>query len=106
MKLTEEETFYKGTALGVSSALMIIIGYPGELILEDGLSKRWGYWAAALIPFCYIVYQLTFGLGAALDAESDPKVRRLIWLSQRMTIISWLVPDRLRHPDARGEGCE
>merc|ERR1711937_759771 len=52
MDLSPEETVEKSWKLGVSSALMIIIGYPGELILEeDKLSQRWLYWALAMVPF-------------------------------------------------------
>merc|ERR1711937_1102223 len=35
MNLSPEETVEKSWKLGVSSALMIITGYPGELILEE-----------------------------------------------------------------------
>merc|ERR1719258_64799 len=59
MDLSEAETVDKAWKLGVSSALMIILGYPGELILEaDKLGTRWIYWALAMIPFVYIVYTL------------------------------------------------
>merc|ERR1711874_666536 len=58
MKLPADEATNKCTTLGVSSALMIIIGYPGELIVEGSLMTRWLYWAVALVPFCYIVPML------------------------------------------------
>merc|ERR1711907_619642 len=52
-------TVNKATSLGVASGLMIVLGYPGELILkEDELSGRWMYWFMAMIPFCYVVYTL------------------------------------------------
>merc|ERR1711937_345757 len=66
MDLSPEETVEKSWKLGVSSALMIIIGYPGELILEeDKLSQRWLYWALAMVPFIYIVYTLIIGMKGA-----------------------------------------
>ncbi len=37
--------------------LMIILGYPGEIIVEGNLGTRWVYWAAAMVPFLYIVYE-------------------------------------------------
>merc|ERR1719267_125779 len=43
-----------------------------------------------MMPFCYIVYTLTYGLSAALEAEDDSRVRDQIWLAQRLTIVSWL----------------
>merc|ERR1712164_158486 len=65
MKLPESEASKKCMTLGVSSALMIILGYPGELIVEGALATRWMYWGAAMVPFCYIVCELLFGLASA-----------------------------------------
>jgi len=91
MKLDRATSFRKSLQLGVSSAVMIVIGYPGELILEaDMLWKRWIFWAAALVPFIYIVYELTVGLKSALDMETDENIKSKIWYAQRVTIISWL----------------
>merc|ERR1719343_994621 len=91
MKLDKETAFRKSLQLGVSSAIMIIIGYPGELIIDESLlSKRWAFWGCALIPFIYIVYELTVGLKSALDEEHDEEIKRNIWLAQRATIVSWL----------------
>jgi len=91
MKLDAKESFRKSLQLGVSSALMIIVGYPGELILEKSqLGKRWGFWAAAMVPFCYIVYELTVGLAGALNEEEDERIKSKIWYAQRVTIVSWL----------------
>merc|ERR1719230_1370923 len=70
---------------------MIIIGYPGEIIIAGpDLYERWMYWAAAMCPFLYVVYELVYGLKTALMSEPDHQVRSLIWLAQRATIISWL----------------
>merc|ERR1712118_246079 len=41
MKLSPEEASEKSWTLGVGSALMIISGYRGELIVEGNLSVRW-----------------------------------------------------------------
>ena len=66
MNLGEEETSRKSWQLGAASALMIILGYPGELILaEDKLAGRWVYWILAMIPFLYVVYTLLVGLSGA-----------------------------------------
>merc|ERR1719313_1786157 len=90
MKLNDEEKKDKGIKLGVSSALMIIIGYPGELVLdESNLGTRWLYWAGAMIPFCYIVQTLLVGLKAATESETDPDVKGKIKLAQVATVISW-----------------
>merc|ERR1711953_1256848 len=90
MKLPADEATNKCTTLGVSSALMIIIGYPGELIVEGSLQTRWLYWGVALVPFCYIVYELLVGLAAATNSEENNKVRGLILRAQYWTVISWL----------------
>jgi len=89
MKLDAEETVSKATTLGASSALMIILGYPGELITSGDLSTRWFFWLCAIIPFLYIVHTLLVGLAAATASEDDPKVGSLIKLAQYATIISW-----------------
>merc|ERR1711904_582433 len=91
MDLSAEETVKKSWQLGVSSALMIILGYPGELILEaDKLSTRWVYWCLAMIPFIFVVYTLVIGLADATNAENDLAVRSKIKTAQWMTVISWL----------------
>merc|ERR1712079_786809 len=55
----------KCISLGLSSALMIIVGYPGELIVEGDLSERWKFWMLALLPFLYIVYEPMVGFKGA-----------------------------------------
>jgi bacteriorhodopsin len=90
-KLTPEETSSKSTRLGVAAALMIIIGYPGELITdENNLSTRWGYWVGGMIPFAYVVYTLLVGLRNATESEEDPAIAHKLKVAQWATIISWL----------------
>merc|ERR1712118_610155 len=48
MKLDEKETFQRSTVLGVSSALMIANGYPGETSGDAG--TRWTFWALSMAP--------------------------------------------------------
>merc|ERR1719491_1758064 len=62
MKLSPEETTSKAITLGGASALMIIIGYPGELLRnDDNLGSRWMYWAGAMVPFNWdTLYQISF----------------------------------------------
>merc|ERR1712209_160537 len=90
MKLSSEEASQKCLSLGLSSALMIIVGYPGELIVQGDLSQRWMYWMLAMLPFCYIVYELLVGLAAATASEADPRVRDLVFRAQWVTVVSWL----------------
>jgi len=89
MKLDEAQTTYMATSLGAASGLMIILGYPGELIIEGDLSVRWMWWAAAMTPFMYVVYTLLIGLKGAIDSESDPKIRSKLSAVCWATVISW-----------------
>merc|ERR1712193_396260 len=61
--------------------LLIIIGYPGELIVEGDLSQRLNYFYGAMVPFLYVVYTLLIGLRAATESESDPEVKSLLYLA-------------------------
>jgi bacteriorhodopsin len=91
MNLTKEEASSKCWSLGTAAALMIILGYKGELILEqDELSTRWFYWAIAMVPFLYIVQQLLIGLADATSKETDSTISEKIRLAQVVTVLSWL----------------
>merc|ERR1711920_32759 len=90
MKLSGQEASKKCLTLGVSSAMMIILGYPGELIVEGDFGERWLYWRLAMLPFCYIVYELLVGLAAARSSETNDQVRALIFRAQWVTVVSWL----------------
>jgi len=90
-KLTEEETSTKSWNLGVASALMIAIGYPGELLLDESeLGQRWTYWGGAMLFFLYIVNELINGLAESTKSEEDDNVRDLLYTAQRLTVFSWL----------------
>merc|ERR1711957_211072 len=54
--------------LGVSSAMMVALGYPGEI--QENPSGRWLWWALAMIPFCYVLYELLVGLEQATNIDS------------------------------------
>jgi bacteriorhodopsin len=91
MDLPAEEATRKSWQLGFAAALMIILGYPGELILDDAkLNQRWVWWALAMLPFVYVVYTLIVGLRGATNAEQDPVIRGKIQMAQWVTVISWL----------------
>merc|ERR1711904_86229 len=85
------ETFRKSWQLGTAAAMMIILGYPGELILEQKkIINRWIFWFLAMLPFLFVVYTLLVGLREATNAENDPAIRSKIKTAQWMTVISWL----------------
>eukprot|EP00966_Prymnesium_polylepis_P008311 191569-Prymnesium_polylepis.1 len=54
MKLDAKETASMATSLGFFAGLMIVLGYPGELIIEGDLNVRWMWWGAAMLPFLYV----------------------------------------------------
>jgi len=87
MKLSEAETVSKCTQLGISSALMIAFGYPGESSGDAG--TRWLFWSISMCPFLFIVFQLFVGLKGAQDAEEDPAVKSQVQWACWATVISW-----------------
>ena len=87
MQLSAEETSSKSWTLGLSSALMVALGYPGEV--QDDPEGRWLWWAMAMVPFFYVVYELVVGLSAATQTNS-PSVASLISSARYLTAFSWL----------------
>merc|ERR1712187_1020929 len=87
MKLSKEETVKLGWTLGLASAAMVAIGYPGEI--QDKLSARWIYWACAMVPFAFVVLTLVAGLNGATAKQPD-SVKSLVVSARYLTVISWL----------------
>ena len=63
--LPAEDTVTKSWSLGVASAFMVALGYPGEI--QNNPEGRWRWSFFGMIPFLYIVQQLAVGLSAAID---------------------------------------
>merc|ERR1712213_307777 len=89
MKLDDSTFNAKAKALGVGSALMIVSGYYGELVVTGDLTPRWKCWFLSMAFFLYIVYELLVGLSAATNTEADPVIAGKIKTAQVMTVISW-----------------
>jgi len=89
MNLPEAEYNGKAWTLGFGSALMIVSGYYGELVVTGDLTPRWACWFASMSFFLYIVYELLVGLAAATNTETDPVVKSKIQTAQLMTVVSW-----------------
>jgi len=89
MKLDAATYSSKAWTLGVGSALMIVSGYYGELVVTGDLTPRWVCWCLSMCFFGYIVNELLFGLAAATASEADPEVAGKIRTAQVMTVISW-----------------
>jgi len=89
MKLDDGEFKCKSWTLGLGSALMIVSGYYGELIISGDLGPRWNCWYLSMCFFLYIVYELLLGLNSATNSEADAVVRGKIRTAQVMTVVSW-----------------
>merc|ERR1712118_155933 len=89
MKLDPQTFSEKDKTLGVGSALMIVSGYYGELVVTGDLTPRWMCWFISMMFFLYIVYELLVGLSDATNSEADPVIAGKIRTAQVMTVISW-----------------
>jgi len=89
MKLPDEEFSAKAKTLGAGSALMIISGYYGELVVTGDLTPRWICWFISMCFFLNVVYELLVGLAAATAEEADPVVKAKIQQAQVWTVVSW-----------------
>lgn len=87
MRLSREETISKGIRLPLLAALMIILGYPGEV--ADDAGSRWVWGILSMIPFLWIVYELVVGLSKSIAAQPE-NVRGLVSLARYLTIFAWL----------------
>jgi bacteriorhodopsin len=87
MKLPANETSSMSWKLGVASAIMVALGYPGEI--QNSLGERWLWWALAMVPFCYVVFTLVAGLNEATDKQPE-SARSLVAAARYVTAISWL----------------
>ena len=86
MNLSRQETISKATSLGIAAALMVAIGYPGEV--AEAASDRWVWGLIALVPFLYIVYNLFTGLKDSIESQPDD-VRGLVSAARWVTVLSW-----------------
>ncbi len=87
MRLSRSETVSKSVTLGGAAALMIILGYPGEV--SGGIDNTRLIWGAlSMLPFLYIVYTLYVGLGEAINRQPDD-VKGLVSLARNVTVFSW-----------------
>jgi bacteriorhodopsin len=73
--------------LPVAAALMILLGYPGEISADN--TTRWIFWTLSMIPFLYIVYTLVVGLTEAIDRQPQ-SARGLVSLARWITVVVWL----------------
>jgi len=89
MKLEPDVMSSKSWTLGVASALMIVSGYYGELVVTGNLAPRWICWFISMVFFLYIVFELLVGLSAATKSEGDAEISGMIGTAQVVTVLSW-----------------
>lgn len=86
MRLSREETMSKSVRLGSAAALMIVLGYPGEIATDIATRALWG--TLSSIPFVYIVWELFRGLGASI-AQQPASAQNLVRKARLLTFASW-----------------
>lgn len=86
MRLSQSETVSKSWKLGGAAALMIALGYPGEIADDNTTRAIWGTLSA--IPFLYILWELFKGLGDAIERQPE-SVKGLIKSARMLTFASW-----------------
>jgi bacteriorhodopsin len=87
MRLSQAETFSKATKLAGLAALMVVLGYPGEISTDAG--TRWTWWSLSMLPFLVIVYDLFFGLKQSIETQ-PVAARGLVSAARYMTVVSWM----------------
>jgi bacteriorhodopsin len=86
MKLSNSETVSRSVKLGGAAALMIILGYPGEV--SENVGTRAIFWILSMIPFLYIVRELVVGLKESISKQPD-EVKGLINAAAILVVASW-----------------
>ncbi|MFN7209720.1 MAG: bacteriorhodopsin-like [Aggregatilineales bacterium] len=82
--------------LALAAALMIILGYPGEIATDTGTRALWGF--LSTLPFVYILYELFVGLGPAIQNETGEakvllrNIRLLLFATWGFYPIVYLIP--------------
>ena len=74
------------TKLVIASALMIALGYPGEITTETGPRLFWG--TLSTIPFIYLLYVLFVEINKSLDRQ-PPEVRSTVGKLRIMLVGLW-----------------
>jgi bacteriorhodopsin len=86
MDLPRQQTISLSLRLGLAAAIMVLLGYPGEISVEP--STRWLWWGLAMLPFIYIVYHLFFGLRSSVN-QQPANARGLVSGACYLTVLAW-----------------
>ena len=88
LSLAREKSGPLLTKLGIAAFLMIILGYPGEIMAhsDKALFGAYGLWGTlSTIPFAYILYILWGELGKAM--ESQPDRVKVLFRNMRLLLV-------------------
>jgi len=72
--------------LALSAALMIALGYPGEVATETGTKMLW--WSLSMIPFLYIMYVLFTEFSKTIS-QQPASVQPAIKFARATLLITW-----------------
>ena len=89
MGLPKDERGPLAAKLGILAALMIVLGYPGEVSGDASLFGARGLWGlASTIPFVWILYILFTQLGDTIQRQSN-RVATLIGNARLLLFATW-----------------
>ena len=74
------------TKLVIAAALMIGLGYPGEI--SSDTNTRWMFWGLSMVPFVYLLSVLFIQLTKSL-ATQPVAVRGLVSLARVVLLLTW-----------------
>jgi bacteriorhodopsin len=87
LRLEAHESKRLNQRLMVSAAIMIGLGYPGEV--STNTAVKLGFWVAGCIPFAYIIYLLWVELNRSLFRYSD-EVGYTVARARLVLVGAWL----------------
>ena len=88
MQVLPEDTSKEAWSLGISSAVMSAIGYPGESLITGGLTFRGLCFCFSFAVFLFIVHKLLLGLKYAISKEENPEVASMLNQVSLATVVS------------------
>ncbi|MEL6823817.1 MAG: bacteriorhodopsin-like [Calditrichota bacterium] len=89
LALAKEKSRSLLTRLVIAAALMIGLGYPGEILGDTNMFSERGLWGLlSTIPFVYILYVLWGEIGEAIERQT-PRVQLLLKNLRLLTVGTW-----------------
>ncbi|MFW5696194.1 MAG: bacteriorhodopsin-like [Phototrophicaceae bacterium] len=84
MSLPPRKSGWLTFRLAAAAALMVILGYPGEIADDTGTRALWGFFST--IPFLYILYVLFVELGEAI--KNQPGEAKVLLRNTRLLLFA------------------